>query len=196
MKKVKAERVVKDEPKTSNAKPIFTTDIEKMQCTMHSTSGQAEQSVPLVAGPDGCLVGKFEGIVHTTELPNLMLLKAPKPKPKQVKKRPGAAAPGVAAEAPAAPPVAAAPAPVPPGAPAAAAPDKNDYGIMWYAKSKCIGIRAKFGAKNQVLSFGGTHCTKTEAEMRAIAKTIVADLHDGMAIIDARQKGKRLAGVA
>ena len=66
---------------------------------------------------------------------------------------------------------------------------------MWYAKGKCIGIRAKFGMKNKVMSFGGAWCTKAVDEMKVIAKEIAADLHNGMSVPDAKAKGNRLAGI-
>ena len=174
-----------------------------MTCTKWMTSGMGEQAVPLEKGPDGFLVAKFADAVHVTELCNLMMFAAPKQKA-PVMKKPGAA-PVMketgAAIAPAVPAAAIAAAPGPPAAPgpvppAGEEPPKNDYGIMWYAKQKTIGIRAKFGRKNQVFSFGGMRCTKTEAEMKTIAKTIVADLHNGMSVVDAKQKGMRLAGLA
>ena len=89
----------------------------------------------------------------------------------------------------AAPPVEAAP----PVAAAAAALAKNDYGIMWYKSSTSIGIRAKFGAKGQVLSFGGTRCTKSKHTMKTFAKEIVADLQAGMSPEDAKKKGMKFA---
>ncbi len=46
---VKSELLKKDEP----AKPIFTVDINKRQCTMYSTSENAEETAPLEAGPNG-----------------------------------------------------------------------------------------------------------------------------------------------
>ena len=68
---------------------------------------------------------------------------------------------------------------------AAAAPPKNDYSIEYYGKGNknSIGIKAKFGAKGQILSFGSTRCTKTAKEMTEIARVIVADLHSGMCSI-------------
>ncbi len=58
-----------------------------------------------------------------------------------------------------------------------------------------IGIKTRFGAKNQILSFGSTRCTKTAEEMREIAAVIIADLHAGMSASDAKKKGNRLAGL-
>ena len=63
-------------PEGESKKPIFTVDIVSMQCTMHSTSENADEIVPLQAGPDNLLVAKFGETVHTTELCNLMLFAA------------------------------------------------------------------------------------------------------------------------
>ena len=187
---------VKSEPPKPDAKPICTYDIGSMQCTMHSTSGQGGETVPLEQGPEGFLVAKFSDFVHTTELCNLMLFAAVKAKVKPAAKKRPAAAPAVAiAPAEEASP----PEPVAPAAaiaPLAEDPgdggDKDDYGIMWYKKDRSIGIRAKFGAKAQIFPFGGKQCTKTEDAMREIAKQLVADLHRGVSAADAKQKGNRL----
>ena len=74
---------------------------------------------------------------------------------------------------------------------------KNDYTIDYYCKGgkNTIGIKTKFGARNQILSFGSTRCTKTAEEMREFAAVIVADLHAGMSASDAKKKGTRLAGL-
>ena len=113
----------------------------------------------------------------------------------RVNKRP-AAAPAVApAAAPAVAP-AAAPAPAPVAAAAAAAaadadaPD--DYGIMYF-KNNSIGVRAKFGLKNQLFCFGGKYCGKTEEQLRAIGVVIVRDLHHGFSVADAKARGNVLA---
>ncbi len=74
----KKDVVVKSElhKKDESNKPIFTVDISSMECTMHSTSENAEQSVPLETGPNGLLVANCGETVHTTELCNLMLFAA------------------------------------------------------------------------------------------------------------------------
>ena len=77
--------------------------------------------------------------------------------------------------------------------PAADVDVKNDYGILYY-KNNSIGIRERFGAQSQIFSFGGLWCTKSEKELRDIAKVIVADLHQGMSAVNAKSKGQRLAG--
>ena len=112
-----------------------------------------------------------------------------RPAAARVKKRPAAAPAAAPAVAPAVAPV---PAPVAAAAAAADADDRNDYGIMLY-KNNSIGIRAKFGEKNQVLSFGGTHCGKSSERLRAIAAEIVRDLQLGQSIPVCRAKGNLLA---
>jgi hypothetical protein len=208
-KEPKKEPAVKEEPKKVElGKPIFTCHIPTMMCTMMCPSGIIpEQSVSLEAGPENFLVAKFGETVHTTELCNFMLVAA---LPKPVKKLAGAAAlkrpagaavlkkPAMAA-APAAfdaAPVAGAGAEVAAAAPVAAAP-KNDYVCRYYSTNNMntIGIKAKFGAKNLILSFGSTRCTKTSEEMWKIGAVIVADLHAGMSVSDAKKKGTRLAGL-
>ena len=191
----------KEEPEQVDLKPIFTVHIPTMMCTMINVSADVpDQSAPLVAGPENLLVAKFGETVHTTELCNLMLIAAlpkklkKKPAAAEVLKRPARAAAPVASDAA---PAAGAGAEVAAAAPMAAAP-KNDYGIEYYNTDNrnSIGIRAKFGARKQVLSFGSTTCTKTEKEMREIAAVVVADLHTGTSIKTAKKKGNRLAGLA
>ena len=207
-KEPKKEPAVKEEPKVELGKPIFTCHIPTMMCTMMCPSGIIPgQSVSLEAGPENLLVAKFGETVHTTELCNLMLVAA---LPKPVKKLAGAAAlkrpagaavlkkPAMAA-APDVAPVAGAEAAAPAAAPAAmaAAPPKDDYAIDYYCRGgkNTIGIKTKFGARNQILSFGSTRCTKTAEEMREFAAVIIADLHAGMSASDAKKKGTRLAGL-
>ena len=148
----------------------------------------------MAAGPKGLLVAKFSDRVHTTELCNLMLAAAPMKR--IAKKRPAAgdiAKKPAAAAAVEAPEVAAPPEEMAAAVPAAPAVAKNDYGIMYYKKDRSIGIRAKFGACNTVLSFGGSKCTKTEKELRDIAKQIVSLLHNGVSVPEAKKRGVELA---
>ena len=127
-----------------------------------------------------------------------------RPAAARVKKRPAAAPVAAPAAAPAdAPAVAPAPAPADAPVPApvvvavpavytdADAPD-HDYGIMYY-KNNSIGVRAKFGLKNQLFCFGGQHCGKTKEQLRAIAVAIVRDLHRGVSVADAKIRGNELA---
>ena len=54
------------------------------------------------------------------------------------------------------------------------------YGVMWYKKTKCIGIRAKTGLKNQVTSFGGKSVEKSKVQMKRIG-------YHGCKILDRQQ---------
>ena len=204
---LKGEPQVKSDKQESKDEPgVFTYDLESMQCTMHST-GQ-EQVAPLQSGPNGLAVARFqvssEVLVHHTEFSNLMLL-APAEKKAKAKTAAKATAkpkvkakktkPNVKAKVKAKPNTDDVP-----NAPAAEhdAIVRNDYSIMLYNKGgkNTIGIRAKFGQKKQVLSFGSTKCTKSEAEMRAIAKVVVDDLNKGESLQTCKDKGNMLAGVA
>ena len=204
---LKGEPQVKSEPKQeSKDEPgVFTYDLESMQCTMHST-GQ-EQVAPLQSGPNGLAVARFqvssEVLVHHTEFSNLMLLAPAEKKAKAKTAAKATAKPKVKAKK-TKPKVKAKVKAKPntddvPNAPAAEhdAIVRNDYSIMLYNKGgkNTIGIRAKFGEKKQVLSFGSTKCTKSEAEMRAIAKVVVDDLNKGESLQTCKDKGNMLAGV-
>jgi len=199
----------------AECKPIFTVDIVSMQCAMHSPASDAVQQAPLVTGPDGLLVAKFGDTVHTTELCNLMLTAPPKKGKKRVKKMPAAdmkkpaacdeiaKKPAAALKKPAADEEASMEEEDPEeeekeeeeeAAAEIDLPDK-EYGIMHYKINNTIGIRAKFGAQNQLFSFGGTKSTKTKEEMKAIAKQIVADLKTGVSVAAAKKRGNELAGV-
>ena len=180
--------VVKAEP-PDDAKAVFVVDFPTMQCTMHR--GGEHLTAPLEKGPMQLLVAKFGDIVHTTELCNLMLFAAPAPKTQKkpaaadVSKKPAAAV--EMGEADAAEPADAPEDAVEPGR------DVSHYLIMWYKNNKTIGIRAKWGAKPQVLSFGGSKCKRTEALMREHAKVIIQDLASGISVASCKQKGRDFA---
>ena len=204
---LKGEPQVKSDKQESKDEPgVFTYDLESMQCTMHST-GQ-EQVAPLQSGPNGLAVARFqvssEVLVHHTEFSNLMLLAPAEKKAKAKTAAKATAKPKVKAKK-TNPKVKAKVKAKPntddvPNAPAAEhdAIVRNDYSIMLYNKGgkNTIGIREKFGQKKQVLSFGSTKCTKSEAEMRAIAKVVVDDLNKGESLQTCKDKGNMLAGVA
>ena len=55
------------------------------------------------------------------------------------------------------------------------------YGLMFYKKPHCIGIRERHGGHSkgpQVVGFGGMAVKKTEQELRDIAKQAVAHLEE------------------
>ena len=207
MPSVKIKSELPQQP-VGESKPVFTVDIPTMHCQLHGTSSQdADRSVPLESGPLGLLIAKFGEMVYKTELSNLMLSVPPPKKEKKAppQKKPAAAppaaAPPAAAEAPATPPpaaqAAAAEAPAAPfAAEAPAAPPaaaKDDYSVMWYKKGSQCAIRAKFGIKAQVLSFGGMRTTKTKKQMKDYAKILVADLHAGESVANTKRKGQAFA---
>ena len=59
---------------------------------------------------------------------------------------------------------------------------KKLYGIMYYKKNNCIGLRERAGLKRQVLSFGGTHCAKSRSELDGIAALAIRRLAAGQSI--------------
>ena len=70
------------------------------------------------------------------------------------------------------------------------------HGIMWYKKTKTIGIREKFGLKRQVVSFGGVSCEKSEGDMRILAKQVVEWLDNGMGKVEAKIEAAKLVKAA
>ena len=54
-------------------------------------------------------------------------------------------------------------------------------------------IRAKFGIKATVLSFGGMRTLKTKKQMKDYGWILVADLHAGESIADNKRKGQAFA---
>ena len=63
---------------------------------------------------------------------------------------------------------------------------------MWYKNSNSIGIRAKTGKCNQVLSFGGKSCEKDKEEMKDIGWQICPMLEKGSSASEAKKKVERL----
>ena len=176
-----AAAAVKIEPPSTelpaSKKGVFTTNLKDFTCTKHG-SGKLE-TVPLEAGCNNLLVAKFSTCCHETELSNLLLAS----KKAEIKKRPAVAEP-----APAPPPAAE---DVAEAAPPAAA---RDYAILYYKSNNSIGIRAKFGEKNQLFSFGGKRAEKSQAQLREIAKEVVDLLKTGASSEAARTRARQLAG--
>ncbi len=54
-----------------------------------------------------------------------------------------------------------------------------DYGVLYYKSTNKIGIRRKFGGKEQIWSFGGSACGKDEAGLRHIADDCLLKLDAG-----------------
>ena len=206
MPSVKIKSELPQQP-VGESKPVFTVDISTMHCQLHGTSSQdADRSVPLEPGPLGLLIAKFGEMVYKTELSNLMLSVPP---PKKEKKAPPQKKPAAhnkaeiddaEAQAAAAPPAAHPAAAEAPAAPFAAeapaahlAAAKDDYSVMWYKKGLSCAIRAKFGTKATVLSFGGMMTLKTKKQMKDYAKILVADLHAGESVANTKRKGQAFA---
>ena len=59
-------------------------------------------------------------------------------------------------------------------------PVSRSYSAMYYKNGNSIGIRQKFYAKLQVLSFGGKHCGKSESQLRQIAHEVIHKLEAGI----------------
>ena len=199
--------MTKAEPTVASEQPsdhVFTTDIAKLSCTMHSTPSE---TAPLVEGPDGFAIAKFSNLVHVTELANILLspvadlvkaraqAKAESKQAKKACKKPAAACKKPAAAEAAAlavePAAESAAAPIDAG-PAAEASVRN-YQILWYKNGHNIGIRQLFGAKTQIFSVGGKNCHKTEVQLRAIGKIAIGDLNAGMSPAKVKQKARAFA---
>ena len=66
------------------------------------------------------------------------------------------------------------------------------YGVMWYKKTKCIGIRAKTGQKNQDTSFGGKSVEKSKVQMKRIGYHVCKMLETASSLGEAKKEGERL----
>jgi len=76
--------------------------------------------------------------------------------------------------------------------------DKKDDGLptkrslMWYKKSRSIGIRQKYGSCRQIMSFGGMRHEVPEARMREFGKEVVRMLDKGSTVAKAKREAKKL----
>ena len=167
-------------------------------CVVVEKRGQAEQRVPLRAGPHGFLVwtnDKGEQVV--TEVPNSMLAAKAQghalKKPAAARKKPAAEkkpagtwrtdetdeedeasqgddAPHQSKDEASRPAAASVPAPV----------DGRGYNVMWYKRSHSVAIRRKHADKAQLAQFGGaTYKTVSEQKLREIADAICKELVAG-----------------
>ena len=66
------------------------------------------------------------------------------------------------------------------------------YTSMYYKKNNSTGVREKFGAKKQIMRFGGNMCGKTKVRLRKIADTIQEMLDDGAGKAICVAEAKRL----
>ena len=199
--------MAKDEHKEAM---VYTTDLMAKPPSMSSFSeGKEDSRAPLVKGPDGFLVAQFGDLVRTTEFPNVVLetltkraglgegekvaKKKEKPdkvakkkkaptkkkkkgaKKKEAKKTPTKAAKDEVKED--------------------ESPEKEEdkeksalFGPMYYKNSHFIGIRAKTGKKNQVMSFGGKSflASKTKGQMVEMGRKICLFLEEGRSFEEAK----------
>ena len=183
------------------------------------SEGKEGSRVPLVKGPAGFLVAKFGDLVQTSEYPNVVLdtlekkTDAPGEGGVQVGKRrgrpPGKKTPTKAlgkktptkalgkkkvakkqrgsAKTPTT---------------AAKEKKKKDeppeqekkeksrlFGVMYYKNNHFIGIRAKTGDKNQVVSFGGKAAKdKTKEQMVEIGRQVCLFMDEGRSVEEAKAK--------
>ena len=178
---------------TSIFSPSMSSDPPSM---IHFAEGVVKEEVPLQKGAEGFLVATFaDGTTKTTELPNVCLdtqlannstaqAKAQaKGKAKAKAKAKGKAKAKAKGKAK-----------------GKGKGNGNDirpnrsllYSVMWYKKTKCIGIRAKTGQKNQVTSFGGKAVEKSPVEMKNIGYHVCTMLEQGSSLDEAKKEGQRL----
>ena len=60
------------------------------------------------------------------------------------------------------------------------------YGVMWYINGQNIGIRRKFGGKEQCITFGGKRCGKSEEICRSFADEALKKLDAGVSEDDVK----------
>jgi hypothetical protein len=172
------------------AQPIKRTiwaDLNADPPALHANDDTAE----LCEGENGFAAAEFSFGILESEVPNLLLRQR---KALQILKKPAAKP---AAKPPAKPKHAAKPAAAPVLKKPAAAPvlkkpaaaglkPKSRFSIMYYKNNNSIGLREKFDPKQQVFSFGGMKCEKTQAQLRAIGELTQARLDEGITYAEAK----------
>ena len=175
-------------------------------CVVVKKRGQAEQRVPLRAGPHGFLVWTNDkGEEVLTEVPNSMLAAKTQghalKKPAAPRKRPAAKKPAgtwrtdetddsgsgedtdeedEASQGDDAPHQSKDEASRPAAASVPAPVDGRGYIVMWYKRSHSVAIRRKHADKAQLAQFGGaTYKTVSEQKLREIADAICKELVAG-----------------
>ena len=58
--------------------------------------------------------------------------------------------------------------------------ESTKYGVLWYKNTDMVGIRRKFGKKEQCFSFGGKKAGLTEEKGRAFGDDALRKLDGGM----------------
>ena len=181
---------------------VFTTEVNATPPAMvHFADGVVRERVPLVKGAEGFLVATFaDGTSKTTELPNVCLDNLTANKVQGTGKAKGKAKAKAKAKGKAK--AKAKPSPRPrPCAEGLMAKTKEKaskighsrlYGVMWYKNQKCIGIRAKTGKMNQVLSFGSKALEKSKVEMKCIGYQVCQMLETGTSLVEAKKEAERM----
>ena len=193
---IKKEVKVKQEPKVAvpavvKSEPgiVYTSDLTSLTAESFQ-GGRVQETVPLCRGPNGFLVAKFSTGDWSSDLPNLVLGTAPAAAKPKAKKGKAAAAASAKPTAEDASQVAAAASAEPPPEDAS----QKSYGLMFYKNSHSIGVRAKFGKKNQVFSFGGTSAkAKSKEQMLAIGDKVLDMLKNGLSYEEAKIEGQKLS---
>lgn len=57
---------------------------------------------------------------------------------------------------------------------------------MYYKNNNSIGIRRKFGQKEQCFSFGGKKCSMTETQLRGFGDDAMRKIDQGMSEADVK----------
>jgi len=66
----------------------------------------------------------------------------------------------------------------------------GEYSMMYYKRDHCIGVRERFGAKRQVLSFGGASTKLPHAELVEVGEEVCRRLQEGVPIATAKAWAK------
>jgi len=185
---------------------VYTTDVSAKPPAMVSFCGGKEnERSPLVKGPAGFLVAHFDEGLKTTELPNVVLdtLASPPKKKKEKKKKSKAKKAkkkGLAKKkGPAKKKAKKKDPPAEESGSEETTPGKTAkgkcalYGPMFYKNGHSIGIRAKTGLCNQVLSFGGKKASKkTKDQMLDIGRKACLLLEEGRSLEETKKKAEEL----
>jgi len=65
-----------------------------------------------------------------------------------------------------------------------------NYSIMYYKNNNLIGVRRKFGGKEQAFSFGGKRCELSEEQLREYADQALEKLGAGLSEADVSEMMK------
>ena len=175
---------------------VYTTNMQAQPpLGLKFANGSIQESVPLQPGDDGFVVAHFaDGPKSFPNMPNLTLSKLGQgthmpPATKAAAKANAKATAKAKANA-----KAAAPGPKKAILKRPAAHDGSSYGPMYYKHTFSIGIRQRFGTKQQIACFGGKSCRKkSKEEMVKIGYDMCKELDEGASIDSVKTEGNRLA---